>query len=146
MESTKFLKVIRLRESSLRNSRTQKLQRIGITATPTKESPSTAKTGRSITDSLLKVSTNAINGGPDTSRNCGREWNGRRIRPSLCARTPLSRTSDVYRTQKPRRLAPQAERGSAPGLRGLLCTRGDAFRSGRGNLLSGRIYRIGDGC
>jgi hypothetical protein len=29
---------------------------------------------------------------------------------------------------------PQAERGSAPGLRGLLCTRGGAFRSGHGNL------------
>ena len=35
MESTKSLKVIRLRESSLRNSRTRKLQRIGIIARPT---------------------------------------------------------------------------------------------------------------
>jgi uncharacterized protein (DUF1330 family) len=33
-------------------------QRIGITARPTKTSPSTANTGRSITDSLLKVSAN----------------------------------------------------------------------------------------
>src|ERR1700756_4955549 len=146
MESAKSLKVIRLRESSLRISRTRKLQRTGITARPTKESPSTAKTGRSITESLLKVSANAIDGGPDTSCNCRRDWNGRRIRPSLCARTPLSRTSDVYRTQEPRRLTPQTERGSAPGLRGLLCTRGGAFRPGRGNLLSGRIYRNGDGC
>src|ERR1700756_526460 len=60
MESTKSLKVIRLRESSLRSSRTRKLQRIGITARPTKESPSTAKTGRSITDLSLKVLANAI--------------------------------------------------------------------------------------
>src|SRR6201984_1987925 len=60
MESTKSLKVIRLRESSLRNSRTRKPQRIGITARPTKTSPSTANTGRSITDSLLKVSATRI--------------------------------------------------------------------------------------
>ena len=42
------------------------------------------------------------------------------------------------------RLAPQAERGSAPGLCGLLCTRGGAFRSRRGDLLPGRIYRSGE--
>jgi hypothetical protein len=37
--------------SSLRNSRTQKPQRIGITARPTKPSPTTADTGRSTTGS-----------------------------------------------------------------------------------------------
>jgi len=60
MESTKSLRVTRLRESSLRNSRTCKPQRLGITARPTKAPPGTANRGRSITDSLLKASANEL--------------------------------------------------------------------------------------
>src|ERR1700722_17564635 len=59
MESTKSLKVIRLRASSSRNSLTRRPQRIGIIARPTKASPSTANWGRSITDSLSKASANS---------------------------------------------------------------------------------------
>src|ERR1700751_2310979 len=82
MESTKFLKVIRLRESSLRNSRTRKPRRIGITARPTRASPDTANKGRSITDSLLKASANAKtkeHGNAETRRK-DRRYYGRKQR------------------------------------------------------------------
>src|SRR6202043_994421 len=39
----------------------------------------------------------------------------------------------------------QVERGCAPRLRGLLCTRGGALRSERSSLLPGCIYRSGVG-
>jgi hypothetical protein len=84
-------------------------------------------------------------GGPETPCNRGRDGNGRRIRPSLRARAPAVGSVTVDRAQEARHLAPQAERGSASRLRGLLRTRGDALGSGRSGLLPGHVYGSGVG-
>ncbi len=83
--------------------------------------------------------------GPKTPCHCGREWNGRWIRPALRAREPGRRKCHCYRAQEARHLAPQAERGSAPGLRGLLRACGRAVGSRCSSVLPGRVYRGGAG-
>jgi hypothetical protein len=75
--------------------------------------------------------------GAGTSCHRGRDRNGRRIRPALCARPPRCRSCDADRAEVARHRAPQAERGSASRFRGLLCAHGRALGPGRSGLLPG---------
>ena len=66
--------------------------------------------------------------------------------PALRAQLPCYWTCDGDRAKVARHLAPQAERGPASGLRGLLCARGRARGPRCGGLLPRRVYWSGVGC
>ena len=71
-----------------------------------------------------------------TACSCGRDGSGRWIRPSLRASNPAIATATAIGRRALGISRPEAETGSAPGLRGLLGTLG----SGRSRLVLGRAY------
>jgi hypothetical protein len=83
---------------------------------------------------------------PGTSCDRGRDGNGRQVCRALRAQPSCYWTCDGDRAKVARHLAPQAERGSASGLRGLLCARGRARGPRCGRLLPRRVYWSGVGC